>query len=178
MLSGIFLCILECILFPQALAISRNHDSGETLNKMLDFLSRSNINVLNDEHVIIDSRLTLIGRLDGSPIGGYGDMSRKDLREIMPQTDGTLPVVVLDHNPANIGEYGSEVDLVLSGHTHKGQIFPGSLFTKTMFDADYGHYQKDESSPHLVVSSGAGTWGMPMRVGTDSEIVSIKFCGP
>jgi len=40
---------------------------------------------------------------------------------------------------------------------------------------DYGYYQKDASSPHVVVSSGVGTWGPPMRVGTDSEIVSIRL---
>lgn len=152
-----------------------NHDGGDTLNEMLDFLERSNIKVLNDEQVMIDSRLILVGRLDASPIGGYGEMRRKDLSEIMAGTHGDLPVVVMDHNPANIDAYGNEADLVLSGHTHRGQIFPGNLFTKVMFAADYGHYQKDSSSPHLVVSSGAGTWGMPMRVGTNSEIVYIEL---
>ncbi len=152
-----------------------NHDGGGTLSEMMDFLERCNIKLLNDEHVNIDKRLVLVGRLDSSPIGGFGDLSRKDLSEVIAQSDMKLPVVVIDHNPANINEYGSEVDLILSGHTHKGQIFPGSLFTRAIFAVDYGHYQKDSSSPHVVVTSGVGTWGMPMRVGTNCEIVSIKL---
>lgn len=150
-----------------------NHDAGGTTGEMLSFLERSNIKVLNDEAVLIEERCVLIGRLDASPIGGWEDMSRGDLAEIMAGVDGKLPVIVMDHNPANIGEYGSSVDLILSGHTHRGQIFPGSLFTNAIFVVDYGHYQKDSNSPHVVVTSGAGTWGTPMRVGTNSEIVSI-----
>ncbi len=152
-----------------------NHDGGGTLSEMMDFLERSNIKLLNDEHVIIDERLVLVGRLDSSPIGGFGDMSRKNLTEVIAQSDMKLPVVVIDHNPANIDEYGSEVDLILAGHTHRGQIFPGSLFTKAIFAVDYGYYQKDSKSPHVVVTSGVGTWGMPMRVGTNCEIVSINL---
>lgn len=152
-----------------------NHDAGETLNEMMDFLERSNIKLLNDQHVIVDESLVLVGRLDSSPIGGFGGMSRKELSEVMDLADNKLPVVVIDHNPENIDEYGSGVDLILAGHTHKGQIFPGSLFTRAIYAVDYGHYQKDSNSPHVVVTSGVGTWGMPMRVGTNCEIVSIKL---
>jgi hypothetical protein len=84
-----------------------------------------------------------------------------------------MPVIVMEHNPAHIGEYGKEVDLILAGHTHKGQAFPGSLVTRAMYTVDYGYYQKDTDSPHVIVTSGAGTWGTPMRVGTNNEIVSI-----
>jgi len=152
-----------------------NHDGGRTLNKMLDFLERSNIKVLIDEYVAIDERFILAGRLDPSPIGRFGDMRRKKPAEVLSGIDVKLPVIVIDHNPANIDEYGSEVDLVLCGHTHRGQIFPGNLFTRAMYVVDYGYYRKDESSPHVVVTSGAGTWGMPMRVGTNCEVVSIKL---
>jgi methionine-S-sulfoxide reductase len=85
-----------------------------------------------------------------------------------------LPVIVLDHNPAAVNEY-DRGDLILCGHTHKGQIFPGSLFTRRLFPVDYGYYRRDDSAPHVIVSSGAGTWGMPMRVGTDCEIVLIRL---
>lgn len=84
-----------------------------------------------------------------------------------------IPIVVMDHNPSNIEQYGSEVDLLLSGHTHKGHMFPANLITNAIFVVDYGHYQKDADSPNFIVTSGAGTWWMPMRVGSHSEIVSI-----
>lgn len=153
-----------------------NHDGGETLDEMLSFLERSNIKLLADEYITIDERLILVGRLDPSPIGGFGDMERKELAEVMAGADVSLPVVVMDHDPGNIDEYGNEINLILSGHTHRGQIFPGNLFTRLMYgERAYGYSRKDDDSTHVVVTSGAGTWGMPMRVGTDCEIVSIKL---
>jgi len=152
-----------------------NHDGGKTLNSMISLLEQSNITLLNDEYVTIDNRLILIGRLDPFPIGGFGDMQRKDIKEIFTMIDTNLPIVVMDHNPSNIHQYGKETDLIISGHTHRGQIFPGSLITKALFTVDYGHYQKDIDSPHVIVTSGAGTWGTPMRIGTNNEIVSITF---
>ena len=152
-----------------------NHDGGRTLGEMMDFLERSGVKLLNDEYVVIDGRLVLVGRLDSSPIGGSGELSRKDFSEVMAQVDANLPVVVMDHNPGNIGQYGGETDLILSGHTHRGQLFPGSLMTNLLFTVDYGHYQKDSGSPHVIVTQGVGTWMMPMRVGTNNEIVSIRI---
>jgi hypoxanthine phosphoribosyltransferase len=77
------------------------------------------------------------------------------------------------HNPASVDTYGAEADLVLSGHTHKGQLFPGSLITDAMYTVDHGYYRRDGESPHVIVSSGFGTWGPPIRVGTESEIVVV-----
>ena len=149
-----------------------NHDAGDTFGKMNDFLKNANINVLNDQYTVIDERLIIAGRLDKSGIGGR-DIKRKDLAEIKENKD--LPVVVMDHNPANYSDYSNDVDLILSGHTHKGQIFPVSLVTDILYEVDYGYYRKDSNSPQIVVTSGIGYWGMPMRVGTDSEIVVINF---
>lgn len=150
-----------------------NHDGGNTFNEMVRFLEQSNIKLLNDEYVIIDERLVLLGRVDLSPIGGFGELKRKDITEILASIDTNMPVVVMDHTPSNIEQYGREIDLVLAGHTHRGQIFPFNLITNAIFTLDYGHYQKDADSPHVIVTSGVSTWGMPMRVGTNSEIVSI-----
>ncbi len=152
-----------------------NHDGGETLAQMVDFLEQADIHLLSDSYTVIDDRLVLVGRLDGAAIGGYGDRARKPLADFFAREDTSLPVIVLDHNPANIHEYSTEADLILCGHTHKGQIFPGNLFTNWMYTVDYGYYRKDAQSPHVIVTSGVGTWGMPMRVGTDCEIVTIRF---
>lgn len=152
-----------------------NHDAGDTLDEMFDFLEKSNIKVLNDEYMVIDGSIVLIGRLDSSPIDGFNGMRRKNIGEVMENINIDLPITVMDHNPINIDEYDNSVDLILSGHTHKGQIFPGSIFTNMLYTVDYGHYQKDNDSPHVIVSSGAGTWGMPMRVGTNCEVVNIKL---
>ncbi|MBE7129304.1 metallophosphoesterase [Bacillus mycoides] len=152
-----------------------NHDGGKTFGDMITFLERSNIKLLNDDYQIIDERLVLFGRVDPSPIGGFDELKRKDVTEIIASLDASMPIVVMDHTPSNIEQYGEEVDLVLAGHTHRGQIFPGNLITNAVFEVDYGQYQKDADSPHVIVTSGVGTWGMPMRVGSNNEIVSINL---
>ena len=155
-------------------AVLGNHDGGKTLDEMIGFLERSNVKLLNDEYVVIDERLVLVGRLDPSPIGGYGELSRKkDISEILTSLDINMPIIVMDHTPSNTQQYGREIDLVLSGHTHKGQLFPFNFITNAIFTVDYGHYQRDADSPHFIVTSGVSTWGPPMRVGTNNEIVSI-----
>jgi len=154
-------------------AVLGNHDAGHTLPQMIELLERSNVKLLNDEHVTIDDKLILLGRTDASPLGGFGGISRKPHAEVMAKVNTLLPVVVLEHNPARMAEYGSEVDLILSGHTHRGQLFPGSLITKWMYTVDYGHYHRASDGVQVVVSQGVHTWMMPMRVGTFNEIVSV-----
>ncbi len=152
-----------------------NHDGGSTYEQMVGFLENADIHLLEDGYTVIDNRLILAGRLDATPIGGYGEGKRKAFSQVATWEDTTLPVVVMDHNPAHIGEYGADADLILCGHTHKGQVFPGSLITDRIYTVDYGYYRKDLQSPHVIVTSGIGTWGMPIRVGSDCEIVSIRI---
>lgn len=152
-----------------------NHDGGDTLNKMISFLEKSNINLLKEDYAVIDDRLIIAGRLDGSPIGGFDAQKRKKFSDIKIENNN-LPVIVLDHNPANIDEYiNTNADLILCGHTHKGQLFPANFITNVIYDVDYGYYRKNANSPQVIVTSGVGYWGMPMRVGTDCEIVNISF---
>jgi len=163
-----------------------NHDSGRTHGSMVNFLEKSNIHLLNDEHVIIDDRLVLIGRLN-APLprlddGGFGGMKRVDFAYIMEAVHADLsyrglpyhlPVVVMDHNPTHINEYGGDVDLALFGHTHAGGHFPFNLATQLMYVIDRGHYRRDNYSPHIVVTQGIHMWSTPVRVGTQNEIVKI-----
>lgn len=152
-----------------------NHDAGTSYQQMLEFLSEVNIQLLLDEAVVIDNRFILAGRRDSSPIGGQGD---KRGEFIIPGSAGNLPIIVMDHQPSNITEYEDNADLILSGHTHRGQMFPFNLITKAIFDVDYGHYQMPDNGPQVIVTSGAGTWGPPQTIGTDNEIVSIKVVFP
>ncbi len=154
-----------------------NHDAGKTFPQMKEFIEKSGIVPLYEESVVIDNRFVLVGRLDRSPIGENGDMKRKATSEVLSGIDQGLPVIVLDHNPARYEEYDKDVDLIFSGHTHKGQIFPGSIITNLMYEVDYGYYQKDNESPQIIVTSGVGAWGMPMKVGTNSEILKITIKG-
>ena len=92
----------------------------------------------------------------------------------MKDADKTLPIIVLNHRPEQLVEAENEnVDLQLSGHTHKGQLFPGNLVTGYLNEKDYGYFKKGDFN--LIVSSGYGTWGPPIRIGSKSEIVNIKI---
>lgn len=148
-----------------------NHDAGASYEQMLEFLSDADVQVLEDESVVIDNRILLVGRKDSSPIGGQG-APREELMTV--SEDNQLPVIVMDHQPGNIGEYGTDVDLIICGHTHRGQMFPFNLITRAIFEVDYGYYRAPDGAPQVIVSSGAGTWGPPQRVGTDNEIVEIE----
>jgi predicted MPP superfamily phosphohydrolase len=152
-----------------------NHDGGKTFKEMTRFLEQSNIKLLNDEYVTIDDRLVLTGRVDSRSIGGFDGLKRKKFADINVPVNTDLPVIVMDHNPSNIEQYGNKIDLILSGHTHRGQMFPANLITKAIYIIHYGRYQKDDNSPHVIVTSGAGTWGMPMRIGSNNEIVIISL---
>ena len=71
-------------------------------------------------------------------------------------------------------EYCSrQIDLMLSGHTHNGQIFPFNLLVKIKFPNIYGLYKKDNSN--LYVSSGVGCWGPKIRIGSNNEIIDITI---
>ena len=84
------------------------------------------------------------------------------------------PVIVLDHEPKEsklLDRAGC--DLVLSGHTHDGQIFPGNILLAALYENSYGY--KKYNTLQEIVTSGAGLFGPYMRVGTDAEICRIKI---
>ncbi|MBQ8341904.1 MAG: metallophosphoesterase [Clostridia bacterium] len=154
-----------------------NHDGVNRFDDMMQLLRDGNVTLLNDNYVVVDGRFVLVGRLDAHAIGDFDGLERAKYTEILNPAAIDLPVIVMDHNPARINEYDGSTDLVLSGHTHKGQLFPANILTYLMYDVHYGQYQKDSNSPQVIVTSGVGYWGMPMRIGTDCEVVQITVTG-
>jgi predicted MPP superfamily phosphohydrolase len=66
-------------------------------------------------------------------------------------------------------------DLIVSGHTHGGQIWPFSILTKLVFTYHHGLYKLERG--YILTTSGIGTWGPPMRLGAPPEIVLINLVG-
>lgn len=147
-----------------------NHDAGNSYDEIVKFIQESNIKLLRDEYVQIDNKIILVGRRDSSPIG-KSDQKREEIIKISNPLN--LPIIVMDHQPGNLKEYDSNVDLLLCGHTHQGQFFPLNIVTDIVYDVDYGYYQAFSNSPQVIVTSGAGSWGPPQRIGTISEVVEI-----
>lgn len=85
------------------------------------------------------------------------------------------PVILLRHEPDNLdAARDAGVALTLAGHTHQGQVIPLNFITRTMYHGfDYG--LKRLGDMQVYTSSGVGTWGPPLRLGTRSEIVLIEL---
>lgn len=117
--------------------------------------------------------LHIIGRDDLSHTRAYGT-PRRDIKD-MAGAD-SLFTVVIDHQPGALDEAEDiGADLILCGHTHGGQIWPMNIVTRLIYDIDYGFGCYGGMS--AVVTSGFGTWGPRMRIGTQSEIVIIDIIG-
>lgn len=134
-------------------------------------LENAGIRVLRDNAILIDNKFYVIGRDDEAAYRGSGG-KRKDLKTILDGVDRSKPMLLLDHQPRELETTEKEgIDLQVSGHTHKGQFFPNNFITSRIFEIDYGYLKK--GSLNTIVSSGFGTWGPPIRVGSRSEIVEI-----
>lgn len=148
--------------------IQRGGESN-TINSVVEAFQASNMNVLNDD-AIYDSKtgISLIGRNDF--VVSNFNQYRATLQNLMTDVDTTKPVILLDHQPRNLQLPEQQgVDLMFSGHTHAGQVFPMTLVINAMFINPWGIYQSGEFTS--IVTSGYGLWGPPIRLMTRAEIV-------
>ena len=166
-------------------ACQGNHDvdrlslrNDATSDRTRDFLENAGIRFLLDEVVFMEGNFYLVGRRDARPIGM--SHARKSAAEMMSGLDKSRPIILLDHQPVDyLKEEEAGADLVLSGHTHRGQFFPGNIVTAYIYKkagaVHYGYWKG--RSAQAIVSSGVGVWGPPVRVATGSEVVvvDIKF---
>lgn len=145
--------------------VKGNHDAF-LCDKYESQFKQAGITVLEDETILVGEQFYLVGRLDA--IEG----ERKNLEELLHSVDETKPIIVLDHRPEKLAQVkDSVVDLQLSGHTHAGQLIPGNVLVPLVNDMTYG-YEKFQNV-NVIVSSGMGTWGLPIRTAGQSEIVKV-----
>lgn len=146
-----------------------NHDTYQgNMDELIQAIEQAGIKVLYDEVATIADGLTLIGRKD------YSEKVRMPLAELVREVDPSHTLILLDHQPNKLNEaadYG--IDLVVSGHTHHGQIAPGQFITERMYENDWGYLLK--GATHTIVSSGYGFWGPPIRLGSRSELAQIEL---
>lgn len=149
--------------------ITGNHEYAEDVKETISYMKKAKVKVLQDEELKVANSFYVIGRKDAA-----SGEEVKPLSKIEKDNDKELPVIELNHRPVALEEAEkNKVDLQLSGHTHNGQFFPGNLITKLVFEDDYGYLKKGNFN--LIVTSGYGTWGPPIRIGTKSEITYIKI---
>ena len=154
-------------------AITGNHEFFAGITKALKFTQDAGFTMLRGERHIIPGIIDIVGVDD--PAGRSVDHSKreseKDLLSPLPKDQFIL---YLKHRPLVDKEAIGLFDLQLSGHAHKGQIFPFSLVTKLVYPTDEGGLILPHNSI-LYVSRGAGTWGPPIRFLAPPDIVVIEL---
>ena len=161
-----------------------NHDeqnyssSAEyTTAQLENAITKAGIQILKDEAIEINNDIVLVGRLDASFKGDKKKSERDGVEALTKPIDKNKLILLLDHQPR---EYESDkkagVDLVISGHTHGGQIWPGGLLTTLIApnELNYGHIQ--DGSFQAIVSSGIAGWGFPIKTSKYAEYLIVTIC--
>ena len=155
-----------------------NHDKGYFRSRRFSFdemtaeMEKYGIHVLLDEAELVADSFYIIGRRDKSV------KERLSMEELVKPLDASKYMIVLDHQPNDYAaEAAAGVDLVLSGHTHGGQLIPinriGELIGAN--DRTYGLEERDGTT--FIVTSGISDWAIGFKTGTKSEYVVINITG-
>lgn len=161
--------------------IEGNHDGYSGAAAIKRMLTRSGITVLANEKIELKG-LQIVG-LDylmadhQTENTFHAPLARVTMQEVLPmlKIDKTRASVLLHHNPIGI-KYVTQngINLYLAGHTHAGQFFPATLVAKLMFKFNKGLYHYNDTT-QIYVSQGSGTFGPPMRLGTESEVTILNL---
>ena len=150
--------------------VTGNHEEFSDPSKYLEAIEKSGIRVLHNEKVNLDGLQVV-----GVPFSEAGNPQSFQTILESAELDRERASVLLAHVPQGLPIAEKQgISLQLSGHTHGGQMFPFTWFTSRIF-GEYTYGLKKFGELFVYTSSGAGTWGPPMRVCTQPEIVLISF---
>lgn len=155
------------------IAVMGNHEFFAGIEAALAFHEQAGFLVLRGETLALGNLISIAGVDDstGSRFGDYRQVPEKDLLAKLPKETFRL---LLKHRPDVDPETPGLFDLQLSGHTHRGQIYPFVWLTRLVFPYHSGYYPLPKDS-RLYVNRGAGTWGPPVRVLAPPEITVIDL---
>ena len=147
-----------------------NHDGyAGHIDSLSKELNKYNVKLLRNESVLIDSSFYIIGR-DDSSLSSDSNFLSEELKSL----DSKKATITVDHDPKRVSEsIDNNIDVQLSGHTHNGQLLPFNLVTNMLFEVSNGY--KKINNTNVIVSSGYGTWGPPIRTSSRSQIVLITL---
>lgn len=159
--------------------VEGNHDGYSGIERVKSGLKKVGVRVLSNE-IATQGELQIIGLNHMSADSGNVNMHANGHSATMKSTlpgipaDPGKPIILLHHSPHGI-EYAKQkgVDLYLSGHTHAGQLFPVNFIGGLIYRYNRGLH--DFHGTKIFVGEGAGTFGPPMRVGTNSTITVVKM---
>jgi predicted MPP superfamily phosphohydrolase len=154
-------------------AITGNHEFYAGLAHSIDFTEKAGFTILRGNGLNVSGLLNIAG-VDDIAGKTYGLMKQVSEKVMLSKLPRNLFTLFLKHRPLLDKEARGLFDLQLSGHTHKGQIFPFSLITKLFFPNQAGLLAL-ENNTHLYVSRGTGTWGPPIRFLASPEVTIIDL---
>ena len=159
-----------------------NHDKGYynsrdyTGDDVIAELEKNGVYVLHDEAVLIDDRFYVIGRKDRYEIQRGG--GRKTMKELISGLDTSKYMIVIDHQPHDYdAQTDAGVDLVLSGHTHGGQVFPANILEAISKADDRVYGYEKRKNTDFIVTSGISDWAIIFKTCTYSEYVIADING-
>ncbi len=156
-------------------AVLGNHEFYAGVQESRDFFGRAGFTLLEDEtEKISETNIEIIGVSDPAPHRKFRQHQENVTRQLTSKLDPENCNILVSHRPWGFEiAQDAGVDLHLAGHTHKGQIFPFRFFVRLKYDHVYGIRRLNDSA--LIVTSGAGSWGPPIRVLAPPEIVLVKI---
>lgn len=153
-------------------AVTGNHEFYMGLENSKRFIEKAGFQLLRNRSVDVGKHLTITGAEDptGAAVTDPGEA------ELLAANSPRRFSLLLKHNPVLLHTNRTRFDLQLSGHTHKGQIFPFSLLIALRYPIRCGLHPLEGPNPaHLYVSRGTGTWGPPIRLLASPEITAIDL---
>ena len=149
-----------------------NHEYFHDPLKIIDFIKTTNITLLLNENITIDAlKLNVVGVTDR--IGYRMNLLTPDIHKAFSGCNNAYKTILLAHQPKYIEELGTySPELILSGHTHGGQIWPFEYLVRLQQPYVKGLHKLHNGS-HIYVNSGIGFWGPPMRLDSQAEIAYI-----
>ena len=155
-------------------AVLGNHEFYGGLKHSLKFTEDSGFTVLRGEVVNIKGILNVAGVDERADTNKNNNSNMKNTIDVLSGTPQNIFTLLLKHRADMDSSSSGLFDLQLSGHTHKGQMFPVSLFTMFIFKHHSG-YKKLPKGSDLYISRGAGTAGTPIRFLSKPEITIIDI---
>lgn len=154
-------------------AVTGNHEFYAGIDRALELTKKAGFKILRGQAVDINGIITIAG-VDDEAVRGRHNGEDTSEKELCSHIDGSQYTVLLKHRPVSYTGSLCVYDLQLSGHTHKGQIFPFFLITRLFFKQYAGFYEVNNNSS-LYVNRGTGTWGPPIRFFAPPEITVIDI---
>ena len=156
-------------------AITGNHEYYAGIEQSLEFIKKSGFRILRGGGVTINGIINIAGVDDNAGITSVNAKSSSE-KEMLSKLPSDKFTIFLKHRPLIDEDLNGLFDLQLSGHTHKGQIFPFNFFVGRFFPFISGYHQITDKSS-IYISRGAGTWGPPIRFLSPPEVTVIELSG-